>query len=97
VSDEQRPTVEELDRLPTEKLRQRAFERAEHHHDVGFFWDLIKHLPSADDIATEDASSGHITGGITEVIDVVRELMGRGLGDAEPLVRARFIDYLRKP
>ena len=96
MSDEQRPTVEELDQLSTEELRQRAFDRAEHHHDVGFFWDLIKHLPSADDIATEDASSGHITGGITEVIDVVRELMGRGLGDTEPLVRARFIDYLRK-
>jgi hypothetical protein len=96
VSDDQRPTVEELDQLSTEELRQRAFERAEHHHDIGFFWDLIKHLPSADDIATEDASSGHITGGITEAIDVVRELMGRGLGETEPLVRARFIDYLRK-
>jgi len=96
VSDDQRPTVDELDQLSTEELRQRAFDRAEHHHDIGFFWDLIKHLPSADDIATEDASSGHITGGITEVIDVVRELMGRGLGETEPLVRARFIDYLRK-
>lgn len=96
VSDEQGPTFEDLDQLSTEQLRQRAFDRAEHHHDIGFFWDLIKHLPSADDIATEDASSGHITGGIAEAVDVVRELMGRGLGDAEPLVRARFIDYLRK-
>jgi len=96
VSEEQRPTVEELDRLSTEELRQRAFERAEHHHDVGFFWDLIKHLPSSDDIAAEDASSGNITGGIAEMVDLVRELMGRGLGDTEPLVRARFIDYLRK-
>jgi hypothetical protein len=96
VSDEQRPSVEELDQLSTEELRQRAFDRAEHHHDIGFFWDLIKHLPSADDIATEDASSGHITGGITEAVDVVRELMGRGLGETEPLVRARFIDYLRE-
>ena len=96
MSDEQRPTVEELDGLSTEELRQRAFERAEHHHDVGFFWDLIKHLPSSDDIAAEDASSGNITGGIAEMVDLVRELMGRGLGDTEPLVRARFIDYLRK-
>ena len=96
MSDEQRPTVEELDQLSTEELRQRAFDRAEHHRDVGFFWDLIKHLPSADDIASEDASSGHITGGITEAIEAVRELMGHGLGDSEPLLRARFIDYLRK-
>ena len=96
MSDEQRPTVDELDRLSTEELRQRAFERAEHHRDVGFFWDLIKHLPSADDIATEDASSGHITGGIAEAVEAVRELMGRDLGDTEPLIRARFIDYIRK-
>jgi hypothetical protein len=96
VSDEQRPTVEELDRLSTEELRQRAFDRAEHHRDIGFFWDLIKHLPSSDDIATEDASSGNITGGIADAVDLVRELMGRGLGEYEPLIRARFIDYLRK-
>lgn len=96
MSDEQRPTVEQLDQLSTEELRQRAFERAEHHHDIGFFWDLVKHLPSADDIAGEDGSAGHITGGIADAVEAVRELMGRGLGDAEPLVRARFIDYLRK-
>jgi hypothetical protein len=96
VSDEQRPTVEELDRLSTEELRQRAFDRAEHHRDIGFFWDLIRHLPSSDDIATEDASSGNITGGVADAVEMVRELMGRGLGDAEPLIRARFIDYLRK-
>jgi len=96
VSDEQRPSVDELDQLSTEELRQRAFDRAEHRHDVGFFWDLIKHLPSADDIATEDASAGHITGGVAELVEMVRELMGRGLGETEPLVRARFIDYIRQ-
>jgi hypothetical protein len=96
VSDVQRPSVEELDALPTEDLRQRAFDRAEREHDIGFFWDLVKHLPSSDDLAAEDASSGNITGGITEMVDLVRELMGRGLGDTEPLIRARFIDYLRK-
>src|SRR4051794_37529502 len=74
---EQRPGVEELDRLSTEELRQRAFERAEHHRDVGFFWDLIKHLPPAEDIASEDASAGHITGGLADVVEIVRELMGR--------------------
>ena len=96
MSDEERPSVEELDRLSTEELRQRAFERAEQQRDVGFFWDLIKHLPSSDDVAAEDASSGNITGGLAEVVEMGRELMGRGLGETEPLVRARFIDYLRK-
>lgn len=91
------PSVEELEALSTEELRRRAFDRAEHRHDVGFFWDLIRHLPGAEDVASEDASSGNITGGIAEALEAVRELFGRGLGDAEPLVRAKFIDYLREP
>jgi len=90
------PTVEELDRLPTEELRRRAFERAESKHDVGFFWDLLRHMPPAENVAAEDASAGHITGGIAEAIEAVREMFGHDLGEVEPLVRARFIDYLRK-
>ena len=89
------PSVEELDALSTDELRHRAFERAERRHDVGFFWDLIRHLPPTGDVATEDASAGNITGGIAEAVEAVRELFGSGLGDAEPFVRARFIDYLR--
>ena len=92
---EERPSVEELDRLSTEELRQRAFERAEHKRDVGFFWDLIKHLPPTEDIASEDASAGNITAGLADLVEIVRELMGRDLGDTEPLIRARFIAYLR--
>lgn len=95
MSDEQQPSVEELDRLSTDELRQRAFDRAEERRDVGFFWDLIKHLPPSEDLASEDASAGNITGGVADLIEIVRELMGRELGDAEPLVRARFIDYLK--
>jgi hypothetical protein len=97
VTSSEQPTVDELDRLSTEELRQRAFERAEHHRDVGFFWDLIRHLPPAEDIASEDASSGNITAGLADAVEMVRELFGRGLGDNEPFIRARFIDYLRKP
>ncbi|MDQ1695900.1 MAG: hypothetical protein QOJ03_1253 [Frankiaceae bacterium] len=89
------PTVEELDRLSTDELRHLAFERAERDRDVGFFWDLVRHLPQAEELAAEDASSGAITAGLAETIELVRELLGRGLGDAEPLVRARFISYIR--
>jgi hypothetical protein len=89
------PSVDELDRLPTDELRRQAFERAESEHDVGFFWDLIRHLPASEEIAAEDASSGNITAGLAEAVEAVREVFGRGLGDAEPMVRARFISYIR--
>jgi hypothetical protein len=85
----------DLDQLTTEDLRRRAFDKAQSARDVHFFWDLTKHLRGARAIAGEDASSGHITGTLTELYDLARELMGKDLGDDEPLLRARFLDYLR--
>lgn len=86
----------DLDSLSTEELRARAFAKAERAHDVGFFWDVATHLRGARAIAGEDGSAGAITGTIAEAVELVRELTGRApLGDDEPLLRARFLDYLR--
>jgi hypothetical protein len=87
--------MSDLNDLPTEELRRQAFAIAEHRHDVGFFWDLLRHLPRTADAAAEDASGGGIGESIADLIGVVRQLSGKGYGDAEPLVRAKFLDYLR--
>jgi hypothetical protein len=89
-------TFDELDKLPTEELRDRAFSRAEHHADIGFFWDLIKHLPASAGLEGEDGSLGGVSVSITDTIELVREILGKDLGDHEPLIRARYIDYLLK-
>lgn len=86
---------EALDQLSTDELRRRAFDKAEDAKDIGFFWDLVKHMRASQAIAAEDGSSGAITGSITEAVHLVRELMGKEpLGEDEPLLRARFLDYL---
>jgi hypothetical protein len=86
-----------LDTLSTDELRVRALEKAESRRDVGFVWDVVRHMRGAQAIATEDGSSGAITGTISEAVHVVRELMGKApLGADEPLLRARFLDYLRE-
>ena len=87
--------TDDLDSLSTEELRRRAFDKAQSAHDVHFFWDLTKHLRASRALALEDASTGAITGSLVEVVELARELMGKDLGDVEPLVRARFLDYLR--
>ena len=84
----------DLEALTTDELRHEAFSKAERNRDVSFFWDLVKHLRSSRSLAAEDGSGGGLTGSITEVVEVVRELMGKDLGDDEPLLRARFLDYL---
>ena len=84
-----------LEELTTDQLRERAFDQARKARDLGFFWEVITHLRSARSIAAEDGSAGHIAGTITELVEIVRELGGHNLGEDEPLLRARFLDYLR--
>jgi hypothetical protein len=86
-----------LDALPTAELRERAFDKAERDHDIGFFWDLIKHLRGSEAIGSDDGSAGGLGVGIAGAIDVVRDLLGRDDESMEPLLRARYIDYLLKP
>lgn len=86
-----------LEELSTDELRERALAKAEHDHDRGFVWDLVKHMRASAAIAGEDGSSGSITGAISEAVHLVRELRGsEPLGADEPLLRARFLDYLRE-
>lgn len=88
-------TGADLEALSTQQLRVRAFEKAQAAHDVRFFWDLVQHLRGARAIAGEDGSAGSITGTLTELVGIARELGGGDLGEDEPLLRARFLDYLR--
>jgi hypothetical protein len=91
------PSVSELDQLSTHDLRERAFARAEHERDVGFFWDLVKHLKSSESFGADDGSAGGLGESITGVVELVNELLGNHDGSMEPLLRARYIDYLREP
>jgi hypothetical protein len=83
-----------LDALETDELRKRAFALAERRRDLGFFWDLVKHLRGAEDFAADDGSAGGLGESITGVIELVEELLGRHDGSLEPLLRARYLDYL---
>jgi hypothetical protein len=83
-----------LDALPTSELREQAFEKAERGRDIGFFWDLIKHLQASEAIGSDDGSAGGLGEGIGGAIDLVRDLLGRHEGSMEPMLRARYIDYL---
>ena len=86
----------ELDALPTEELRERAFALARRRHDVKFFWQVLQHLPDADDAAELDGAPNSIGPTIDEAVALWRELDGHGYGENEPLLRAAFIDYLQK-
>ena len=50
-------TREDLEQLSTKELHDRAIERAKHHLDVGFLWDLVKALPVAEEVVGDDERS----------------------------------------
>lgn len=86
----------DLATLPTSTLRERAFALARRRRDLGFFWDVVRHLPHAPEAEDVDGSLGSVGPAIDSVIELWHELTGRDTdyGDAEPLVRASFIEYL---
>jgi hypothetical protein len=91
------PTFAELDSLPTEELRERAFALARQHRDAGFFWSVLKHLPDSDEAAELDGAPNSIGPTIEEAVALWREFEGHiSYGEQEPLLRAKFIDYLQK-
>ncbi len=85
-----------LSTLSTGELRQRAFALARERHDITFFWDLVRHLPHAPQAEDVDGSLGSLGSGLDSVLQLWHELTNDDgdYGDAEPLLRARFIDYL---
>jgi hypothetical protein len=83
----------ELEALSTEELRHKAFSVAERRLDVGFFWDLLKHLPASAEVARDDAFSS-AAASVSDALELFREFRGDNLGAAEPMIRAKFLDYL---
>jgi hypothetical protein len=85
-------TFEELDRLSSKELHDRAFRHAERHLDVKFFWDLLQLLPVAEAAEGNVAQAeGDILHPRHEVLDAVRQ--EPALMDA---MRPVYIDYLQK-
>jgi hypothetical protein len=89
--------ADELEDLPYEELRWRAFKLAEKRHDLGFFLDLFRHTPSMSDVSDEGGSLGDISGSLIGVIEAAKEAFGHEkVGELEPLFVARFATYIRE-
>ena len=90
------PEFAALDALSTEELRERAFALAREHLDVGFFWSVLRHLPDAENAEGLDGAPNTVGPTVDEAVALWREFTGHGYGESEPLLRAKFIDYLLK-
>jgi hypothetical protein len=84
---------DDLERLPTKELHDRAVRYAERHLDVRFLWSLLKAIPVAESVSGDEGEADYdiqFSKGL--IYDAVHSGDGR-LGEA---LRPLFIDYLRK-
>ena len=86
-------TREELELLPTKDLYDRAIQRAKHHLDVGFLWDLVKALPVAEEVIGDDERSKV---DIARPLALINDLYDAGEGDLGEVLRPMYVDYLEE-
>ena len=85
--------ADELERLSTKELHDRALRHAERHLDVKFLWSLLKMVPVAEAVSGDEGEADYDVQSAKGLIyDAVHSGDGR-LGEA---MRPVFIDYLRK-
>jgi hypothetical protein len=84
-------TFEELDRLGSKELHDRALHHARHHLDVGFYWKLVEAIPGAEAAAGhEDRERTDVESGWSLLLDTFKADDG-SLADA---LRPLYIEYL---
>ena len=87
-------TREELERLSTKELHDHAIERAKHHLDVAFLWEVVKALPVAEEVIGDDQrSKTDIARPLALINDVLYDSGEGALGEA---MRPMYLEYLEE-
>jgi len=82
---------EELEKLSTKELHDRAMSHARRHVDVGFLWDLIKAVPVA------EAAAGHKGESESDMISLtslITDVVHSNEAEVAEQLRPLYIDYL---
>lgn len=85
--------TDDLDKLSTRELHDRAIHRAERHLDVKFFWSLLEMIPAAE---TASGDVGEADFDIESSKGLIKDALHSGDGPLAEALRPVFVDYLRK-
>lgn len=84
---------DEFDKLSSKELHDRATRLARKRFDVGFFWQLLKSIPTA------EAAAGHLDEAEQDIAHVSRQVhdaVHADEGAVADALRPVYIDYLLK-
>lgn len=86
-------TRDQLDRMSTKELHDRAIAIAKHRLDVGFLWDLVRALPVAEEVAGDDERSKV---DILRPLALINALYDADEGELGEALRPLYLDYLEQ-
>jgi hypothetical protein len=84
---------DELERLSTRELHDRAMHRAEKHMDVKFFFSLVEMIPAAEALT---GNMGEADFDIVSARGAIKDALRSGEGELAEALRPVFVEYLRK-
>jgi len=87
------PTAEELERLSTKELQDRAFKLARRRLDVRFFWNLLESAPAAEAAAGHE---GEAAADILSLSERVADVLNPDTAEEAEAFRPIYIEYLLK-
>lgn len=85
--------ADDLEKLSTHELHDRAMHRAEKHLDVKFLWSLLETIPAAE---TVTGDMGEADFDIESSKGLIKDAVHSGDGALGEALRPVFLDYLRK-
>jgi len=88
-------TREDLDKLSSKELHDRALRLAEHRLDVGFLWRLLKTIPVAE-AATGNLPEAEADVGVADLVPLIHDFTHAGEGELANALRPMYIEYLAK-
>jgi len=86
-------TLEDLEKLSTKELHDRAVKLAVHRLDAGFLWSLASELPAA------EVAAGNLQDAEVDVLKasaLVNDIVHSGEGEIAEALRPLYIQYLRE-
>ena len=86
-------TEDDLDKLSTHELHDRAVRRAERHVDVKFFWSLLQLIPAAEAASGDQGEADY---DVQFSKGLISDALHSGDGQLGEAMRPVFPDYLRK-
>jgi hypothetical protein len=87
---------EELEKLSTRELHDRAVRLAERRLDLRFLWRLLRAIPVAEAATGElQEADMHVTAGdVANVVETIRDWDQAGEGELGEALRPMYIEYL---